>query len=172
MTWPGAPTVYYGDEAGAVGWTDPDCRRCYPWGKEDIELIELHRQLIGLRRSCPVLRTGSVLPLGAGNGWIAYSRFDDEECIIVICNNGFEAQELSINVRKAEAEDGDHFDQIFRANKNGHSNRRMSAGRVQDGSLVINAGPQSALILKKNIDRSARKIKQLHFSPKEEIIGS
>ena len=35
MTWPGAPTVYYADEAGQVGWTDPDNRRTYPWGHED-----------------------------------------------------------------------------------------------------------------------------------------
>ena len=39
MTWPGAPTLYYGDEAGVCGWTDPDSRRTYPWGKEDQELI-------------------------------------------------------------------------------------------------------------------------------------
>ena len=31
MTWPGAPTLYYGDEAGLCGWTDPDNRRTYPW---------------------------------------------------------------------------------------------------------------------------------------------
>ena len=31
MTWVGAPTVYYGDEAGVCGWTDPDNRRTYPW---------------------------------------------------------------------------------------------------------------------------------------------
>ena len=30
MTWPGAPTIYYGDEAGVCGWTDPDNRRTYP----------------------------------------------------------------------------------------------------------------------------------------------
>ena len=30
MTWPGAPTLYYGDEAGLCGWTDPDNRRTYP----------------------------------------------------------------------------------------------------------------------------------------------
>ncbi|MFR5730855.1 MAG: alpha-amylase family glycosyl hydrolase [Clostridium sp.] len=39
MTWPGAPTLYYGDEAGVCGWTDPDNRRTYPWGFEDFELI-------------------------------------------------------------------------------------------------------------------------------------
>ena len=30
MTWPGAPTIYYGDEAGVCGFTDPDNRRTYP----------------------------------------------------------------------------------------------------------------------------------------------
>ena len=30
MTWVGAPTVYYGDEAGVCGFTDPDNRRTYP----------------------------------------------------------------------------------------------------------------------------------------------
>ena len=34
MTWPGAPTLYYGDEAGVCGFTDPDNRRTYPWGYE------------------------------------------------------------------------------------------------------------------------------------------
>ncbi len=38
MTWPGAPTIYYGDEAGVCGWTDPDSRRTYPWGGENLEL--------------------------------------------------------------------------------------------------------------------------------------
>ncbi|MDA6255015.1 hypothetical protein OSK51_30285, partial [Escherichia coli] len=46
MTWPGAPTLYYGDETGVCGWTDPDNRRTYPWGREDYELIEFHRYMI------------------------------------------------------------------------------------------------------------------------------
>ena len=45
MTWPGAPTIYYGDEAGLCGFTDPDNRRTYPWGKEDIVLIDFHRDI-------------------------------------------------------------------------------------------------------------------------------
>ena len=46
MTWPGAPTIYYGDEAGVCGWTDPDNRRTYPWGHEDEELIQFHKDMI------------------------------------------------------------------------------------------------------------------------------
>ena len=46
MTWPGAPTIYYGDEAGVCGFTDPDNRRTYPWGREDKELIQFHKDMI------------------------------------------------------------------------------------------------------------------------------
>src|SRR5579859_627806 len=38
MTWLGAPTIYYGDEVGLTGATDPDDRRTFPWGAEDTGL--------------------------------------------------------------------------------------------------------------------------------------
>ena len=60
MTWPGAPTIYYGDEAGLCGFTDPDNRRTYPWGKEDIVLIDFHRDIIRIHKEHEALRTGSL----------------------------------------------------------------------------------------------------------------
>lgn len=75
MTWPGAPTIYYGDEAGVCGWTDPDNRRTYPWGNEDLELIEFHRYMTGIRKRSPAFRSGSLRQLAAGQGMIAYGRF-------------------------------------------------------------------------------------------------
>lgn len=148
MTWPGAPTIYYGDEAGLAGWTDPDNRRCYPWGNEDEELIDLHRQLIMLRRQNPMLRTGSVIPLGAGSGWIAYARFDSENRIIVACNNNDEPIDITLDVRPAEARDGQRFDRIFECGKDGHSSEISDAGTVTDGKLKIGLPAKSGVILK------------------------
>ena len=34
FTYAGPPCIYYGDDIGLEGDTDPDCRRCYPWGWE------------------------------------------------------------------------------------------------------------------------------------------
>jgi len=51
MTWIGAPTIYYGDEVGLCGFTDPDSRRTFPWGREDQELLQFHKDLIRIRRS-------------------------------------------------------------------------------------------------------------------------
>ena len=47
---PGVPSVYYGDEAGMEGYGDPFCRRPYPWGKEDGELVAWYRSLGEMRR--------------------------------------------------------------------------------------------------------------------------
>ena len=42
--------LYYGDEAGVCGFTDPDNRRTYPWGNEDKSLLEFHKKMIENRR--------------------------------------------------------------------------------------------------------------------------
>lgn len=98
MTWPGAPTVYYGDEAGVCGWTDPDNRRTYPWGKEDKELIRFHKAMIRLHRENPALRIGSLKRLMAGNHLIVYGRFcGDNRCVIAV-NNSNSYRELCIPV--------------------------------------------------------------------------
>ena len=38
---PGMPCIYYGDEAGVEGCADPFCRRTYPWGHEDAQMLAL-----------------------------------------------------------------------------------------------------------------------------------
>lgn len=51
MTWQGAPAdaVLYGDEAGQVGFTDPDNRRTYPWDRMDQELIRFYKEMIAVQ---------------------------------------------------------------------------------------------------------------------------
>lgn len=98
MTWVGAPGIYYADEAGQVGWTDPDNRRTYPWGNEDKDLIEFHRRAAALRKRFPCLRGGSLKKLDAGIGYIAYGRFDDKECCVIVINCTDKEMSLSVPV--------------------------------------------------------------------------
>ena len=56
---PGVPCLYYGDEAGLYGYKDPFNRTCYPWGREDPELIQFFRTLGAIRSGCPALSSGS-----------------------------------------------------------------------------------------------------------------
>ncbi len=87
MTWPGAPTIYYGDEAQMYGFTDPDNRRTYPWGHENHELIDFHSYITGIRREYTVFRTGSIKFLYGADGVIAYGRFDGTERAVVAVNS-------------------------------------------------------------------------------------
>ncbi|MCM1188584.1 MAG: glycoside hydrolase family 13 protein [bacterium] len=88
MTWPGAPTIYYGDEAGVCGFTDPDSRRTYPWGNEDHELIEFHKRIIRIRKENDELRTGSIKYVEGDYNLLIYGRFHSRgQCLIVVNNN-------------------------------------------------------------------------------------
>lgn len=74
FTLPGAPSIYYGDEAGLRGGKDPDNRRTYPWGQEDLDLLAWYRQLAALRRRHAALRTGRFIPVLAKGTVTAYVR--------------------------------------------------------------------------------------------------
>lgn len=87
MTWPGAPTLYYGDETGVCGWTDPDSRRTYPWGKEDYELIEFHRYMVNFHKRLPALKLGSLKQLKADHQLIAYGRMKGKNRCVIAINN-------------------------------------------------------------------------------------
>lgn len=98
MTWPGAPTIYYGDEAGVCGFTDPDNRRTYPWGHEDQELIAFHKDIIRIHKSHKEFLTGSLKYIDADYNVIAYGRFNKMgKSVIVVNNNDHEiTKELSV----------------------------------------------------------------------------
>lgn len=51
FTLPGVPCIYYGDEAGLTGFEDPFNRGCYPWGREDIDLLTFFKALSAFRQS-------------------------------------------------------------------------------------------------------------------------
>lgn len=91
MTWPGAPTIYYGDEAGVCGFTDPDNRRTYPWGHEDQELIAFHKEIIRIHKAHKEFLTGSLKFVDADYNLISYGRFTKEgQSVILVNNNDYE----------------------------------------------------------------------------------
>ena len=71
---PGAPSVYYGDEAGMEGYADPFNRRTYPWGREDPDLLAHYRRLGQLRRDNPALRSPAIEFFAAADGRLGFLR--------------------------------------------------------------------------------------------------
>ena len=98
MTLQGAPTIYYGDEVGVCGWTDPDNRRSFPWGKEDWNILEFHKYAIGLHKRHKSLRYGSLIPILGEKDLIAYIRAVKDEQMLVVIYTGSEEIEVDIPV--------------------------------------------------------------------------
>ena len=98
MTLQGAPTIYYGDEVGVCGWTDPDNRRSFPWGREDWNILEFHKYAIGLHKRHKSLRYGSLIPILGEKDLIAYIRAVKDEQMLVVIYTGNEEIEVDIPV--------------------------------------------------------------------------
>ncbi len=118
MTFPGAPTVYYGDEVGVTGGDDPYNRATYPWpdegGKPDLALRAEFKRLIALRNTHAVLRRGSIeAPLYIDDEVIVWLRRHEGQVALVAVNNALQARQLSLSLPAdlagatlADADDG------------------------------------------------------------------
>ena len=145
MTWVGSPGVYYADEAGQVGWTDPDSRRTYPWGAENKLLIDYHKTLIGLRKSLHCLKRGSLKKLDAGNGYIIYGRFDETDCAAVVINCTDAEMNLSVPVWELGVPTGAVMTRALITHANGFDTD-AEQNRVNHGRLFVNLSAKSGCI--------------------------
>ncbi|MDY7007796.1 MAG: glycoside hydrolase family 13 protein [Cyanobacteriota bacterium] len=101
MTFPGAPSIYYGDEVGLPGALDPDSRRSFPTTEKwDTQVLEYHKQLIAIRNQYSALRTGSYEVLFAEGNVYVFARILGDEEIIVAINSGTEAAKVNVSVTK------------------------------------------------------------------------
>lgn len=102
FTYPGAPTIYYGDELGVVGADDPDDRRTIPWGKGNKELVTYYAKLSAIRHAYPALSTGDIKPLCFANNEnvLGFVRSDDKDTLVVLANNKADEITISINVKE------------------------------------------------------------------------
>ena len=83
---PGAPTLYYGDEAGMEGFEDPFNRRTFPWGHEDPQLTAWFSTLGQLRKHTPALRRGDLTWLTCSDSVVSFSRTWAGETLIAAAN--------------------------------------------------------------------------------------
>ena len=138
LGYPGMPTFFYGDEAGVYGSADPDCRRTYPWGKEDKDLIAYYKQVMGVRNAHKQLFAhGDVNTLKAEGDIFAYARTKGDEAAIVALNRG-KSQQVVIPAAQFEgAVFVDALDDSFQVT-------------VTNGKLIVDLGEnQARMMIKK-----------------------
>ncbi len=150
MTWPGAPTLYYGDEAGLCGWTDPDNRRTYPWGREDVELIEFHRDAIRIHKHNKALKKGSFKALLGEYNVIAYGRFLEENVIAIAINNNDAEKEIRIPVWQLGVNQNDVMESLMISQKDFYNVGKVEYN-ISNGELVVKIPAFGAGIYRKKI---------------------
>ncbi|WP_037351467.1 4-alpha-glucanotransferase [Anaeroarcus burkinensis] len=151
MTFPGVPSVYYGDEAGVEGYRDPFNRGTFPWGREDEELLAWHRALIHLRRNQTALRRGLWLPLESGqedvlaflrtieNGQDALGGQGEEE-VLLIAVNRHETEERWLTVTDEVRFKGRFVSLV---------DETQQPVAARDGVVTLRLPPLSGVVLKR-----------------------
>ena len=102
MTFEGVPYIYYGDEAGLCGGTDPDNRKTYPWKNEDKDMIEFYKESINTRKKYNVLTNGDTEFIDTNDDDVfGYIRFNDNnEKILILINRSLGNKKISINIEE------------------------------------------------------------------------
>ena len=150
MTWPGAPTIYYGDEAGVCGWTDPDNRRTYPWGREDMELIEFHRDAIRIHKNNIALRKGSFKALLGEYNIIAYGRFLNDNILAIAINNNDSEREIHIPVWQLGVRDNSIMESLMVSSRDTYNVGKV-VYVVVNGEIIVRLPGFSAAIYRKRV---------------------
>lgn len=103
MSYPGSPSIYYGDEVGVTGGADPMNRATYPWqdkgGAPDTALLTKFKQLVNMRKSYDILRQGSLeAPLYTDSHTLVLLRKLNGQNAIIALNNDSNAESVSLTL--------------------------------------------------------------------------
>ncbi|WP_019509440.1 glycoside hydrolase family 13 protein [Pleurocapsa sp. PCC 7319] len=105
MTFPGAPSIFYGDEVGLPGGKDPDCRRTFPQPENwNVELLKAHKELIALRHQYPSLRTGTYKTLYAEQNIYVFARILNDEELVIAVNTDSQQANANFSVTELESQ--------------------------------------------------------------------
>lgn len=103
-TWLGAPSIYYGDEAGMADAASPDpfyvSRQFYDWRHPDLAMQSYYRSVLRIRHLNPALRDGSITPLVLDNSHriMSFLRRDGTQSVAVAFNDDSKAHTVTLKL--------------------------------------------------------------------------
>ena len=98
-TLPGIPTIFYGDEAGLEGYSDPFNRMPYPWGREDSDILSHYRLIGKIRRGSEVYKKGDFELLELSEDMFAFRRIYKGTSYVTVLNNSDKPISVSAECR-------------------------------------------------------------------------
>jgi glycosidase len=142
MTYPGAPTIYYGDEVGLGGGDDPYNRAPYPWadqgGQPDEALLREFKRLVQLRHDLPVLRHGTLsAPLHADDHVLVLARQLGPTWALTATNNSLQPRSVQVTLPAGLLRDA-RFTNALDGGK---------PLQARQGRLTLTLAPLSGLVL-------------------------
>lgn len=130
FTFPGSPTIYYGDEAGMEGFEDPLNRGPYPWGHENQNIKSWFSKLGQLRQQHAALQSGELRWLHALGPVLAYARDHEGQTLVTVTNASNQTQTVVLPIPR-------HMKDLL-------SGKTYFAG---GGHLKLELSPRSGLLL-------------------------
>ncbi len=94
FTLPGNPCIYYGDEIGMEGYSDPFCRCPFQWDRIDSDLLSYFQKLAEIRYSYHVFKDSEYKELFADTNCLIYERRLLNEVVVVCVNRGYNKFDL------------------------------------------------------------------------------
>ncbi len=139
---PGSPGLYYGDEIGLPGWTDPDNRRTYPWNNlNDFNKNTLvyTKDLINFYKSADVFKYSSFKFIDWFDGYVSFLLWNNDERFLIIINSNHE-KEIIISAKST-----DEFNEAKTVFKTRKEELKIN---ISEDNLTINLPEQIGLVVK------------------------
>ncbi|WP_410512343.1 S-layer homology domain-containing protein [Paenibacillus sp. BR2-3] len=168
MGYPGAPTIYYGDEVGLEGTKDPDSRRTFPWERVSenhgeftgvgkyASLFNVYQKAAEVRNDNEVFRTGDIKVAYAQGDIIAYARKNATKAGLVIINKGTTDATIEANVAGFIPNGVVLKDQLY-----GTAQATVTAGKLnitipaQTGYMMVSEGALIEVPVVQNVTATA-----------------
>lgn len=137
MTYPGAPSIYYGDEIGLAGGHDPANRGAFPWDDSnswDTSLLHEFQKMIALRHARPELRRGTYRIVHAADDVFVHLRKLGDAAVLVAFNTSRETRRVDLDVRD-DLPEQTGLDEVW-----GQQRFSVQSGMIREVEIAPRAG--------------------------------